>query len=205
VKEAQFTPFFVITLISFAVYFNALSCGFVYDDMAQVLENPWIRDIRSVPDMFVKSVSGFVIGSAPVNYYRPFMHLIYLITYHLFGLTPWGFHLVNVLFHAGNSVLVFVLAARLFGAEGRGTMSPCDSRFTIHDSRLFAFLAALFATHPIHTEAVTWVAGSRTSPARSSFSSPLFYISQATVFLAQAYSLCLWGHILRRRSARSRR
>jgi len=146
-----------IITASFVVYFNALSCGFVYDDMAQVLENPWIRDIRSVPDMFVKSVSGFVIGSAPVNYYRPFMHLIYLITYHLFGLSPWGFHLVNVLFHAGNSVLVFVLTTKLLAEV---TPSLCDSRLTFHDSRFFAFLAALlFATHPVHTEAVTWVAG----------------------------------------------
>jgi protein O-mannosyl-transferase len=164
VKTAWVAPFFVITFISFAVYFNALSCGFVYDDMAQVLENPWIRDVQYVPEMFGKSVSGFVAGSAPVNYYRPLMHLIYLVNYYLFGLTPRGFHLVNILFHAGNSILVFVLATRLLkgpSPEECGGAPPLHvSRSTISDSRFFAFLAALlFAVHPIHTEAVTWVAG----------------------------------------------
>ena len=159
-KPGMLLPSIGIFALSFAVYLNALSCGFVYDDMAQVLENPWIMDFRTIPDMFVRSVSGFVIGSAPVNYYRPFMHLIYLITYHLFGLTPWGFHLVNLIFHAANSVIVFLISARMLSPVRGGAPPLSGSRFNIHDSRVPALLAALlFATHPVHTEAVAWVAG----------------------------------------------
>jgi tetratricopeptide (TPR) repeat protein len=182
-KLKRILPPLAILAVSFIVYFNALFNGFVYDDMAQVLENPWVRDFRSVPDMFGRSVSGFVIGSAPVNYYRPLMHLTYMITYHVFGLKAWGFHLVNILFHAANSVMAYLIAARLLADKRRPLSSQVvewsgndssarqltDSTtqqlnfsslpLTIHDSRFPAFIAALlFATHPVHTEAVAWVA-----------------------------------------------
>jgi tetratricopeptide (TPR) repeat protein len=149
-----------IVLISCAVYFNALSNDFVYDDGVQVVNNHWIRDIKHLPDIFSQSVWSFQKVPVLSNYYRPLMHVIYMLAYSIFGLKPWGFHLVNILFHAGNSILVFIIAARLLGPEGGETTPLHDSRFTIHDSRFLAFIAAiLFATHPIHTEAVTWVAG----------------------------------------------
>ena len=49
----------VIVLVSAGAYFNALSCGFVHDDRFQVLENPWITDIKYVPDIFTSNVWEF--------------------------------------------------------------------------------------------------------------------------------------------------
>jgi len=141
-----------IAAVSFAVYFNTLYNGFVYDDEAQVLLNHWIRDMKYLPEIFYKSVWGFRSANTTSSYYRPLMHVINMASYHLFGLAPWGFHLVNILFHAGNTVLVFIVTARLFGKsaampeEGRGETRWLSSP---------PFLAALlFATHPVHTEAV---------------------------------------------------
>ena len=161
-------PAIFIVLISFVVYFNALFNGFVYDDADQVLKNPWIRDLRHIPDMFSKSVWSFLAVPSTSNHYRPVMHIIYMINYHTFGLVPWGFHLVNILFHSGVSVMVFLLASRLLGRPEKGGSTPLlsdepsavrHSLFTFHDSRSFAFIAALlFAVHPIHTEAVAWIA-----------------------------------------------
>jgi len=146
-----FIPLLIILLVSFAVYFNALSWDFVYDDKDQVVENPWIRDIGNILTIFSKGVWSFKLEGNTSNYYRPLMHIVYMLNYHLFGLNPWGFHLVNILFHCGASVLVFLIIRR-FLTEQRGTtpstyLSP-------------PFIAAvLFASHPIHTEAVTWIAG----------------------------------------------
>lgn len=140
----------IIILASFAVYFNSLSNGFVYDDTDQILENNWIKDVHFIPAIFTSSVWGFQSAHKVSNYYRPMMQLIYMLNYHIFGLTPWGFHLVNILFHAGVSVLVFIIARRLLARSQRSEATPA----------LPAFAAALlFATHPIHTEAVAWVAG----------------------------------------------
>ena len=42
------------------------------------------------------------------------MHVIYMLIYYVFGIMPWGFHLVNIVLHAGSSVLVFLIAGILF-------------------------------------------------------------------------------------------
>jgi len=141
----------VIVLVSAGTYFNALSCGFVHDDRFQVLENRWITDVKYFPDIFTSNVWEFE-PQLESNYYRPMMYVIYMLVFHIFGFNPLGFHLVNVLLHAAVSVLVFAIALKLLAGESGASSFP---------SRVFpAFAAAiLFATHPVHTEAVTWVAG----------------------------------------------
>lgn len=147
----KFILIFILLLVSFAVYFNALSGGFVYDDEAQIVENPWIRDIRNIPTIFFSSVWSFKAGLNSSNYYRPLMHIVYMFNYHLFGLKPWGFHLVSILFHCVTSVLVFLIIQRLLAVQ-RASLS------SVHLSPPF-IAALLFASHPIHTEAVSWIAG----------------------------------------------
>ena len=141
-----------VFVVTFIAYFNTLFNGFVYDDIPQVLTNPWIRDVRNIPEIFLSDVWHFETGAsyAP-NYYRPLMHLIFMLNYYVFGLHPWGFHLINVLFHAGNSILTFLITARILKEH-------CITSSTYY---LFSsFIAALFfVTHPIHTEAVAWVSG----------------------------------------------
>jgi hypothetical protein len=138
---------FIIIALSLAVYSNALLNGLVYDDLAQVVENRWLRDLSYLREVFAKGVWGFS-GDEQSNYYRPLMHVSYMLTYAVFGLRPWAFHLVNILLHAAVSVLVFFSALKLAkSAQLSATIAP-------------PLLAALlFAAHPIHTEAVTWVAG----------------------------------------------
>lgn len=144
------TPLAIIIILftSFGVYFNTLSNGFVYDDTFIVVENPWIRDVKYLPDIFSKGLWEFQ-GESASGFYRPLVHAMYMVTYSVFGLKPWGFHLVNVLLHAGVSVLVFLVAA---GLLRRGVSSG-----EWFSTPLFA--GVLFATHPIHTEVVAWVAG----------------------------------------------
>lgn len=172
-KSTPLLPIFIILAASFTVYFNTLSNDFVYDDMTQVLENPWIRDMKHLPDIFSKSVWSF-LGNFVSNYYRPLMHIIYMVNYHFLGLKPWGFHLVNILFHVGNSVLVFLVASRLLNnsfssvltsSSSASNLNPPSSNIVPTSTLTSTFLgppfvaALLFAVHPIHTEAVAWVAG----------------------------------------------
>ncbi len=153
-KLKALIPSVIILLICFAVYFSALTNGFVYDDDAQVIENFWIRDMGFIPKLFLTDVWKFY-GEGASNYYRPVMHLLYMFNYHIFGLTAWGFHLVNILFHAGVSVLVFLIASRILGKTSSDGPASAFAPFVSPP-----FLAALlFAVHPINTEAVTWVAG----------------------------------------------
>lgn len=138
---------FIVAAVSCLVYFNALFNDFVYDDYQQIVENHGLRDLGNLPRVFVEDVWSFM-GGGQSNYYRPLMHAMYMLNYALFGLRPWGFHLVNILFHAGVSVLVLLTSCKLLAMSRLQT-----------SGLLLSFVAALlFATHPIHTEAVTWIA-----------------------------------------------
>ena len=132
----------LLLLLAILPYLNTLPNSFVYDDAKQVIENPYIRSWKYLPEIFGSNVWSFLGAAGVTNHYRPLMTLGYLICYQLFGLVPFGFHLLNLVLHAGIVWLVFRVSAQLFA------------------NRTLAFVAAaLFALHPIHTESVAWVAG----------------------------------------------
>ena len=159
----KYTAIAILLIISIGVYLNTLSNEFVYDDEAQVLRNPWIKDVKHIPEIFLTNVWAFMDKESPSNYYRPLMHIVYMIDYYIFGLKPWGFHLTNIIFHAGVTLLVFLIASILINqslnlnSKFIPNKSGQNSKSKIQNP---AFIAALlFAAHPIHTEAVTWVGG----------------------------------------------
>ncbi len=137
----------IIILVAFSVYFNALFNDFVYDDLLQIVDNEWIKDIQHLPEFFTANTWAFTQKMS--NYYRPLLNTIYMLNYQIFGLKPLGFHLVNILFHAGVSVMVFFIVSSLL-----------SEILSLRRTFSLSFIAALlFATHPIHTESVAWVAG----------------------------------------------
>lgn len=143
----------IIVCLSSAAYFNTLFNGFVYDDRVQIVMNQWIKNIKYIPDIFFRNVWGFtelegVVTKGISNYYRPLMHTIYMLTYFIFGLQPWGFHLVNIIIHTGISILIFLIASSLL-----------KKYQTTHYFLPPLIAAVWFATHPIHTEVVAWIAG----------------------------------------------
>src|SRR3984957_2002658 len=131
-----------LLLLAWVPYLNTLSNAFVYDDIPQLVDNPYVHSFRYLGKIFGSTVWSFQGAQGVTNYYRPLMSFAYVICYHFFGPIAFGFHLVNLVFHAGVVLLLFALTERLFG------------------DRLLALSAAgLFALHPIHTESVAWIAG----------------------------------------------
>jgi len=137
-------PLLILLLIlgSSLPYLNSLANGFVYDDDTQILTNPYIRDFSHLKAIFTTSVWSYAGGARAVtNYYRPVMTMGYLLCYKVFGFRAWGFHLVSLALNAAVVCLLFVVARRIFQDRG-----------------LAFAAAALFALHPMHTEAVDWIA-----------------------------------------------
>ncbi len=95
-------------------YLNILFNGFVYDDDTQLVQNPYVRSFRHLKEIFTTDVWSFA-GTTVTNYYRPMMTLGYLVGYKIFGLRPYGFHVVSLLLHAFVVCLVFALTQRLTG------------------------------------------------------------------------------------------
>jgi tetratricopeptide (TPR) repeat protein len=126
---------------AFAIYAGTLGHGFALDDGPEVVDNAHIRLLADAPRVFT-TASWAGAGDAQVPMYRPLTTFTYSLDYALHGLEPLGYHLVNVLLHAGFCVLVLFLGLQV-GLPLAG-----------------AFLAALlFAAMPVHVEAVANVAG----------------------------------------------
>jgi len=133
--------------MTFAVYANSLGNTFVSDDKQQLISNPLVKDYHHLGEVFSHDVWIFLDPNARAvsNYYRPIQIVVYVAMYRLFRFNPLSFHLLTVLLHVGNTLLVFQLSESLL----RHLPRP----------RLAALIAAaLFAVHPIHDEAVVWVA-----------------------------------------------
>lgn len=139
----------ILIIVAFLVYTNILGNGFVWDDEEQVVNNASIQSLGNIPAMFTASTfnSGGA-GKLSGAYYKPLMPLTFTINYRLFGLSPGWFHLIQLLIHLGNIVLVFYILKSLFARE----------KITQKKSDWWAFwLALIFAIHPGISEAVVYV------------------------------------------------
>src|SRR6266498_674310 len=121
-------------------YANGLGGGFTYDDKAIVRDNPRIRSPGNVSQIFATSYFGGPRGAGTV--YRPVLLLSYAVEWWIHGRQAVAFHAVNVLLHAGATLLLAALFLRI----------------AIPPAAAFAG-ALLFAVAPIHVEAVTSLVG----------------------------------------------
>ena len=151
----------IIALFAFALFYNTLENDFVFDDESVVQTNPALKNLSNIPKYFTAQ-EGFhkVIG----KYYRPIVSTTYTIDYALWGLTPKGFHLTNILIHLVACLLLFAVLKELFSKYKYGIFASLISTL-------------IFAAHPVHTEAVSWISGRTDSLVTLFFfASFLFYI-----------------------------
>ena len=127
------TALVVLTLFA---YLRVLGNGFIeYDDGTYVFANPHIQQ-----GITAESIKwAFNVGYA--SNWHPLTWMSHMIDYRLFQLRPMGHHLINLLFHLANVLLLLLVVKRMTGSLWRS-----------------AFVAALFAVHPLHVESVAWVA-----------------------------------------------
>lgn len=125
-----------LALVTIGVYVQVLGFDFVnYDDPDYVTANKFVKD-GLTPSGFVWAFTHFHAGN-----WHPLTWISHMLDCQLFGLHAEWHHLVSVLFHAANAVLLFLLFDTLTGARWRSAM-----------------VAALFALHPLHVESVAWIA-----------------------------------------------
>ncbi len=134
-------------MVATLCYVNAIRGDFVFDDIKLIVNNDVVKNATNIPGILFSNLWD-LLGRGS-NYYRPVPPLLFMAVHAVFGLRPEAFHLLNIAFHAGATGLVFLLARRLIPSPTSGP------------TRIWPATAAalLFATHPIHTEAVAWISG----------------------------------------------
>lgn len=129
-----------VAAVAAVAFANTLSHGFVWDDPVSI--ERWLPALPRVSDAFLPPPG---IPQFPSGYYRPLQLLSYRLDYALGGGNPFAFHLSVVLWHILASVLVLLVARRLYSREAERNLGSVAA-------------AALFAVHPIHSESVAWMA-----------------------------------------------
>jgi Tfp pilus assembly protein PilF len=136
-----------IVLIAYAPAYPA---GFIWDDPDYIINNQTLRSLSGLWHIWT------VPTSLPQWY--PLLHTTFWLEYQLWGASPVGFHIDNILIHAAGVVLLWRL---LTGLSVPGAW----------------LAAAIFAVHPIHVESVAWITE------RKNTLSAFFYFAAAIAYL----------------------
>lgn len=131
--EKYFLP--IALVITFIVLSPCLQNKFTnLDDTQYVVENSVIKELN------VENLKT-IFSEQFVGNYQPITMLSYMVEYKLWGLNPFGYHLMNLLFHLLGTLFVFLIIKKLSGND------------------LIAFITSLlFGIHPLHVESVAWIA-----------------------------------------------
>jgi hypothetical protein len=121
--------------LTFAVFRSVLDYEFVdYDDDVYVTNNLGVQGGLTLDGI------AWALSATRSNHWHPLTWMSLQLDVDLFGLSPRGFHLTNLVLHIANVVLLFGILTQMTGYAGRS-----------------AAVAALFAVHPLRVESVAWV------------------------------------------------
>jgi len=140
----------LLFLATLVVYIPAIRGDYIWDDDYYVTHNDTLTSVEGLGRIW------FEVG-ATVQYY-PLVFTTFWLEYRLWELDPTGYHVVNILLHAGSAVLLFFVLRRL-------------------SVRAALVAAAVFALHPVHVESVAWITE------RKNVLSGFFYMSSLLLYL----------------------
>ena len=125
-----------LSITTIAVFWQVGNHEFIsFDDNDYVTENRYVQDGLTLKGII------WAFSEPHAHNWHPLTWLSHMLDCQLFGLKPGRHHLVNLFFHVVNTLLLFLILRRM-------TKGLWQS----------AFVAAVFAIHPLHVESVAWVA-----------------------------------------------
>ena len=139
----------LIFLLVGAVFLPALRGEFLnWDDSVNFVANPHYRGL-AWPQI------RWMLGATLMGHYIPVTWLSFGLNYTLGGMNPWGYHLGNLLVHATNATLVYLIARRLLAAaHGDGAQRGHTAGPIVAAG---AFAAVVWGVHPLRVESVAWI------------------------------------------------
>jgi len=161
----------ILTACTFGrTYFNTF---LGIDDHVYVWDNPYIRDGLTIEGVSWAFRAGLTEASMFADYWQPMTFISRMIDISLFGLNAGMHHLVNLLLHLLNVLLLYLLIWHIS-----------------KQSRLSFFVAALFALHPLQAEVIGW------TTARKDVLSVFFGLMTIHIYTRMKHSRSFWKNIL---------
>ncbi len=158
-SRLDFLKFWMLAVAAVAAtglvcYANTFRVPFILDDVTSILGNPLVTSFSFTPKTRILGDLSFALNYGIHGFWLP------------------GYHLVNILLHISNSLLLYLLATSLFKTPQLKNCIP-DSA----SSLIALFAAVVFVAHPLHTQAVTYLAQ------RVTLLAAFFYLSSVTFYI----------------------
>jgi len=135
-KKQILIVYIILTLATLVVFWQVYQCDFInIDDDVYVTENSYVQSGITPEGV------GWAFGTTYAEFWHPLTWLSLMLDYQLYGLNAGGYHLTNLILHILSTLLLFWLFNRMTGTVWKS-----------------AFVAALFALHPLRVESVAWIA-----------------------------------------------
>ena len=181
ILHKPFVHIILIVVAGLIAYSNTFNVPFQFDDKANIVENPIIKDIRYfVHPSEAKGFTGF--GEDPRLKQRYIGHLSFALNYIVHGLDVRGYHAVNLFIHILNSALLYFLVLLTFRTPFM------ESSLLKERSGLIALTSSLlFVLHPAQTQAVTYIVQRQASLAT------LFYMSSLVCYIVWRLRTTVWS------------
>ena len=146
-----------LSLLVAVSYFPVTAAGFVWDDVIMTASKA-VQEWSGLWQLWFDTENTYRVGNTREGHFWPLLYSTFWLEHKLWGFAPLGYHLINLLLHFVNACLVWKLMSRL-AVPGAW------------------LIAAVFAVHPVHVEAVAWVI------ARKDLLFTLFYLAAALTWL----------------------
>ncbi len=158
-----------VIILGVLLYSNTLHVPFYFDDYDSIIDNPQIKNLQN----FDKLPGIFNFNDRYLSY------LSVALNFHFGGMNVVGYHIVNIVIHLINSILVMLLTQLTLNTP------TIKNRYNPKEKKYFILLVGLlFISHPIQTQAVTYIIQRMTSLAALFYlSTLLLYVKARLIFL----------------------
>jgi Flp pilus assembly protein TadD len=142
----------LIAAVAIIAYSNTFQVPFQFDDTCYIKENPMVPNLGYFLDPQETEVRGLPQNVLLSRKTRPLGYLSFALNHKVHGLDVAGYHIANLSIHVMNAVLLYLIVILTFR-----TPNLSSSELTKHSGSVALFSALLFVSHPLQTEAVTYI------------------------------------------------
>ena len=180
-RVADLISVLVLIVVGTIAYGNSFDVPFVFDDLRNITENSYVQvtqlDSRQLMNVATRSPSRR----------RPLSNISFALNYYVGGFNVWGYHFVNLCIHLFCGVLVYLLGLVTFERLPPQDHGPPETARSSSIPWVALAAALIFISHPIQTQAVTYVVQRMASLAT------LFYLAALLGFIYGRTAVTGWG------------
>jgi hypothetical protein len=150
-KMKIYFPVMLLVIVVLVIYSNSLDAPFVFDDHDNITNNQFIKiDELGMGQLYDAAFKG-------MHSFRPLVKVSFALNYYFSSFDVFSYHIVNILIHILNGILVFFISIQVFNKALEVDKNNLEKK-SEYSAILMSFMtASIFLAHPIQVQSVTYI------------------------------------------------